>query len=517
MSNQTNLIDEKESRLEKLNKIREYGINPYPENYLGKIETLEAIDIANKTNLRDSEDIKKEFKNCIKLAGRLMAFRSHGKLSFGQLQDIDGRIQIAFVKDISKVKDLKEDNEIDSYKFIEKILDIGDYIGVEGELFKTHHGEVTLFVKELTFLGKCLNPMPEKFHGIVDEEVILRQRYLETLTDGEALKRFILRSNIIKITREFMWSNGFLEVETPVLETKATGAAAKPYFTHNNALDIDLVLRISQELPLKKIIVGGYEKIFEIGKAFRNEGIDPSHLPEHTHFEWYVAYWSYKENMNFIEKLIKNIFEKLNIDPIIPVKDKDSNVANIDFSANWERIDFVELLKKDSGIDISKVNTKDELLSLINKNNIDIEGAANMSYATLIDYIYKKVSRPKIVGPAFLYNYPKALQPLARINDNNKDMVDQFQLLINGWEIAKGYSELVDPIDQKQRFAEQEKAVRSGDEEAMQGDDDYITAMEYGMPPISGVGLGIDRLITMICRQDNLRDCVFFPLMKPKN
>ncbi len=516
MVNQTNLIDEKNIRLEKLNRIKELGINPYPENYLDRIKTSEAITIANDINLRDSEDIKKEFKNCIKLAGRLMAFRSHGKLSFGQIQDLDGRMQVAFVKGISKVKDLKENDEIDSYKFIEKILDIGDYIGVEGELFKTHHGEVTLFVKELTFLGKCLNPMPEKFHGITDEEVILRQRYLETLTEKEARDRFILRSNIIKNIREFMWSNDFLEFETPILETKATGAAAKPYFTHNNALDIDLVLRISQELPLKKIIIGGFERIFEIGKAFRNEGIDPSHLPEHTHFEWYVAYWSYKENMDFVEKLIRNIFEKLEISPIIPVKDKDGNIADIDFSKNWERLDFIELLKRDIGIDISKTKTKEELLLLIKKNKIEMDGTANMSYATLIDYLYKKMSRPKIKGPTFLYNYPKILQPLARVNDKDKNMVDQFQLVINGWEIAKGYSELVDPVDQKQRFIEQEKAIKNGDEEAMQGDDDYIQAMEYGMPPISGVGLGIDRLITMICKKDNLRDCVFFPLMKPK-
>lgn len=512
-----NLIDEKNIRLEKLNKIKELGINVYPENYLDRIKTQEAKDLAEKSELRDSEEIKGNFKNCIRLAGKMMTFRSHGKLSFAQLQDVDGRIQIAFVRDTSTVKDLKENEEMNSYKFIEKMLDIGDYIGVEGELFKTHHGETTLLVKELTFLGKCLNPMPEKFHGVADEETILRQRYLETLTDENAHNRFILRSNIIKTIREFMWDNDFMEVETPVLEAKATGAAAKPYFTHNNALDIDLVLRISEELPHKKIIIGGFERIFEIGKAFRNEGIDPSHLPEHTHFEWYAAYWSYKENMEYVEKLIKNIFEKLKINKVIPIKDKDGNIKDVDFGKKWEKIDYIELIKKDSGIDISKIKEKNELLSLLKKKKIEIEDADKMSYSTLVDYLYKKISRPKIIGPAFLYNYPKALQPLARLNNKNKDMVDQFQLVVNGWEIVKGYSELVDPLDQKQRFIEQEKAAKGGDEEAMQGDDEYITAMEYGMPPISGVGLGIDRLVTMICQQDNLRDCVFFPLMKPKN
>lgn len=516
MEDKINLIDEKNIRLEKLNKIKELGINVYPENYLDRTKTSEANKLGEKEELRDVEDIKKEFKNCIKLAGKMMTFRSHGKLSFAQLQDIDGRIQIAFVRDLVKVTDLQETEEMTSYKFIEKMLDIGDYIGVEGELFKTHHGEITLLVKELTFLGKCLNPMPEKFHGVADEEIILRQRYLETLTDEQARNRFILRSNIIKTIREFMWSNDFIEVETPVLEAKATGAAAKPYFTYNNALGLDLVLRISEELPHKKIIIGGFERVFEIGKAFRNEGVDPSHLPEHTHFEWYAAYWSYKENMEYVEKLIKYIFEKLNINKIISVKDKDGNAKDVNFDKDWEKIEYVELIKKDSGIDISKIKDKDELLSIIKSKKIEIENAENMSYGTLVDYLYKKVSRPKIVGPAFLYNYPKALQPLARVNDKNKDMVDQFQLVINGWEIVKGYSELVDPIDQKQRFIEQEKAAKDGDEEAMQGDDEYITAMEYGMPPISGVGLGIDRLVTMICQQDNLRDCVFFPLMKPK-
>ncbi len=502
-------------RLQKLKKLPELGIHPYPENFLNRISSIDAFKKAEK-KLRDAEDIKEGFKETIRIAGRMMTFRAHGKLSFAQLQDFYGRIQISFIQGITKVKDLDEE-KMSAHKFWDKMLDLGDYVGVEGELFKTNHGEVTILVKEITFLGKALHQMPEKFHGIADEDQILRQRYLDTLTNEETRKRFKFRSDVIKTIRQFMWDNNFDEVETPVLEHGATGAAAKPYYTHNNALDIDLVLRISQELPHKKIILGGFERIFEIGKAFRNEGIDPSHLPEHTHFEWYVAYWSFRENMDFVESMIKNVFKKLNLNPIVPVKDKEGSVKDVDFSKKWERIDFVELVNKDSGLNIlSYKDNPNALRNDIKKKGIEFSEMDTMGYATLVDYLYKKISRPKIIGPAFLYNYPKLLQPLARVNDDNPDMVDQFQLLINGWEVVKGYSELVDPIDQKERFLEQEKEAEKGDEEAMQGDDEYIIAMEHGMPPISGVGLGLDRFITLITEQDNLRDCIFFPLMRPK-
>lgn len=504
-----------QERLQKLTTLPTLGIHPYPENYLGKISSIQVLEEAKK-GMRSIQEIKEGAKANIRLAGRMMTYRSHGKISFAQLQDLDGRIQICFMQGSTFVKDLDEE-KMPSHKFWEKMLDLGDYIGVEGELFETQHGEITLLVTELTFLGKALRPMPEKFHGLANEDTILRQRYLDTLTNEDSRKRFRMRSNVIKSIREFFWENEFLEVETPTLEHGATGAAAKPYFTHNNALDIDLVLRISQELPLKKIVLGGFERVFEIGKAFRNEGIDPSHLPEHTHFEWYAAYWSFKENMDYVERLIKHVIQKNGIEPIVPIKDKEGNIQMVDFGrSEWERIDYVDMIKKDSGINIMEVRDVETLRIKIKEQKIDIPDMENMMYPTLVDYLYKKVSRPKIVGPAFLYNYPKSLQPLARVSDANPDMVDQFQLVVNGWEIVKGYSELVDPVDQANRFKEQEGALEVGDEEAMQGDDEYIVAMEYGMPPISGVGLGLDRFITLLSQQDNLRDCIFFPLMRPK-
>ncbi len=507
--------DEYQQRLEKRKRIEELGLELHPSKFLDKKSSREVLELAQKKGVKDTDKVMKSSKKSIRLAGRIMTYRSHGKISFAQLQDFDGRLQISFIKGITKVKGLNED-KLKYHKFWDKLLDIGDYIGVDGELFKTKHGEITLLVKELTFLGKALRPLPEKFHGLADEDTILRQRYLDTLINEGSRKRFKLRSDLIKSIREFMWSYNFSEVETPSLEYKATGAAAKPYHTHNNALDLDLVLRISQELPLKKIILGGFERIFEIGKAFRNEGVDPSHLPEHTHFEWYTAYWSYEENMNFVEEMIKYIIKELGINSSIPVKDKDGKIKKVNFAKKWPRINYVDLIKKDCGIDINKVKEVKELKSLIKKKKIKIPDMNTMSYATLVDYLYKKVSRPKIVGPTFLYNYPKAIQPLARTNNKNEDIVDQFQLVINGWEIIKGYSELVDSEDQKERFKQQDIEKEAGDEEAMEGDDDYIIAMEYGMPPISGVGLGIDRLVTILAEQDSLRDTVFFPLMRPK-
>jgi lysyl-tRNA synthetase class 2 len=501
-----------QERLDKLNKIKELGIQVYPDKFLNKKMSNEVLEMETK----DLEEITNNNSKKIKVAGRMMLFRSMGKLSFGQIQDLNGRIQFCFKDSYTKVEGLNEE-KLSSRKFWEKLLDLGDYIGISGDLFLTKHQEKTILVKEIKFLGKALRPMPEKFSGVHNEETKLRQRYLETITSEKARKRFLLRSLIIRTIREYMWKNDFIEVETPILELQATGAAATPYHTHNNALDLDLVLRISQELPHKKIILGGFEKIFEIGKAFRNEGIDPSHLPEHTHFEWYCAYWSFQENMDFMEKMYKHIFKKLNLNPKIKVINKEGEEKIVDFSAPFKRINYVELLKKDSGIDISKTTEIKTLKKELKEKNIKIEGMEEMGYATLVDYLYKKVSRPKIIGPAFLYNYPKTMKPLARSNDLNPEMTDAFQLVVNGWELCNAFSELVDPIEQKKRFIEQEEALSMGDEEAFRGDDEYLTAMEYGMPPISGVGPGLDRFITLISEQDNLRDCVFFPLMRPKN
>jgi lysyl-tRNA synthetase class 2 len=428
-----------------------------------------------------------------------------GKICFIHIQDEWGKIQAV----------LKEDEVTkEQYKFFVKSFDLGDFIGVEGEMIETKTGEISVLVKSFQFLGKAILPPPEKFHGLKNEELLYRQRYLDLMANPETMERFKFRSNLIKAVREFYWSKGFLEVETPTLLHSATGANAKPYVTHNNALDIDVYLRISHELPLKELIVGGFEKIFELGKAFRNEGTDPSHLPEHTHIEHYCAYWNFEDNMKFTEDMFDYLFTKLNLPMKLPIIDRDGKDQEVDFTTPWPRIDFVELIKKDSGIDIMKYDDADKLIKDIKKQKIDFDGMDQMSLGTLVDNLFKKVSRPKLLGPCFVYNYPKYVQPLARTNDQDEKMVDQFQLVINGWEILKAYSELVDPIDQAERFSEQASAKAKGDEDAMATDDEYITAMMHGMPPISGWGLGLDRLVTLLTHQTNLRDVVFFPLMR---
>ncbi|MFA5359260.1 MAG: lysine--tRNA ligase [Patescibacteria group bacterium] len=492
--NNNNELSEESVRLEKLQRIKDRGIAPYPEKFDKTHSLAEALG-------------EKEGKK-VAVAGRLMTFRDMGKLTFAHLQDASGKMQIVFKQD---------ELGNDEYKFLLKNIDLGDFLGIEGEAFTTQKGERSILVKKWTFLGKALRPLPEKWHGLQDQEAKYRQRYLDLISNRDTLERFILRSNFIRALREFYWQEGFYEVETPTLLHSATGAAARPYKTHNNALDIDVVLRISHELPLKELIVGGFEKIFEIGKAFRNEGHDPSHLPEHTHIEHYCAYWNYEDNIAFTEKMFDYLFDKLNIPKKITIQDKDGNPREVDFTTPWKKIDFIETVNKDSGLDIMSYTDVKDLRADCKKKEIEIEDAENMGLSTLIDNIYKKFSRPKIVNPTILYHYPKVVQPLARVNDSDNRTVDQFQLVVNGWEIVKAYSELVDPIDQRQRFVEQAAAKAAGDEEAMDVDEEYLTAMEHGMPPISGWGMGVDRLFTLLTQQPNLRDSVLFPLMKPKD
>jgi len=486
------LQSEEDARAEKLARLREYGIAPYPERFDKRQSLAEALELTEGQQ--------------VKTAGRLLSWRDMGKLTFGHLQDQSGRMQVV----------CKED-KLNNYRQLLDIIDLGDFIGVEGEIFTTKKGEKSIMVSHWTFLGKALRPLPEKWHGLADQETKYRQRYLDLISSRETMERFMLRSKFIQALRTFYWQEGFLEVETPTLLHTATGAAARPYATHNHALDIDLVLRISHELPLKELIAGGFEKVFEIGKAFRNEGHDPSHLPEHSHLEHYCAYWNFEDNIAFTERMFNYLFDTLKLSKTVTVKDKLGIAQAVDFSTPWQRLDYIELLKKDSGIDILELASADELRDELKAKGIKIDGSNQMSLTTLTDHIYKKLSRPKLVQPTILCHFPKYMQPLARTNDADNRTVDQFQLVINGWEVVKAYSELVDPVDQRQRFVEQKKALLAGDEEAMDVDEDFLVAMEHGMPPISGWGMGIDRLLTLLTGQDNLRDVILFPLMRPKD
>lgn len=494
-----------QERLDKLEKIKELGFNPYPERFERTHFSSEAIKLG-ESGVREVEEITNENKKDVTLCGRMMFFRSFGKLTFSHILDAEGKIQICFMRGLLNEKEEK----------LIKLLDIGDFIGVTGELFKTKHGETTLLVSNLTFLGKALRPLPEKFHGIQDQEVKYRQRYLDTMMNSESKKRFDLRFKVLRKLREFYWNKGFNEIETPILENISSGAAARPFTTHHNALDIDVYLRIAAgELWQKMAIVGGFEKTFEIARCFRNEGMDPSHLQEFTMIEHYAAYWNFEDNMKFTEEMFEYLMKEVMGTTKITLLDRENNPVEIDFKTPWPRKDYRQMIKEDCGIDILEYDNAKDLLKVIEGKNIQIEEAKTMGYGNLVDHLYKKVSRPKLIQPCFVVKHPADTKPLARRNDEDSRVCDSFQLLINTWEIVNAYSELVDPVDQRERFERQAEAKARGDEDAMEMNEEYLTAMEYGMPPICGWGLGVDRLVSLLTQQDNLRDTVLFPLLKP--
>ena len=466
---------ETDIRLRKVQDLRAMGVHPYPESY-AKDRTIDEAKRQATDSIRSIEEVILSPVDAISTAGRIVLMRSMGKLTFAHLQDSTGRIQIMFSQENCSLRtddtlvnaiNNPEGVSISAYKFLNKYVDMGDFIGIRGELFRTHKGELTIFVKEFTFLSKALRPLPEKFHGIADDEIRYRQRYLDLITSEETMDRFRFRSEFIRLIREFYHDHGFLEIEGQTLTNCPSGAAARPYETHQHALDIDVYLRIAHEIPLKLVNVAGMDRVFEMGKAFRNEGQDPSHLPEHTHLEHNVAYWTYKDNMRFTEEMFDFLFDRMGLSRQRDILDKHGNPVTVDFATPWKRIDYVELVRTDSGIDVTQYTDADTLRRDIRARGIELPGMDTMGLTTLIDYLYKKVSRPKIVHPTFLYNYPVSLKPFARRNDEHPDTTDAFQLVVNGWELVNSYSELVDPVDQAERFHEQNAALAGGDEEAM--------------------------------------------------
>lgn len=477
-----------EIRIQKVKEIK----NPYPDKY----EVNE--EICNVASLEDGTA-------GVRIAGRIMSIRKMGKLTFFHIADIAGQIQAAIKKD--EIGD-------ESYKYFHRVIDIGDFIGLEGSIFTTKTGERTLRTSEYTFLGKSLLPLPEKFHGIQDVEACYRQRYLDLIMNQETKDRFLLKSEITKEIRSFLENENYIEIETPVLINKPSGALAKPFVSHHNALDIDVFLRIAPETYLKRAIVGGFTKVFEFARCFRNEGMDATHLQDFTMLETYCAYYNYLDNMDFIQKMLTTVIVKAFGEASVSV-----NGRIITFDEKWPVVTFRELLLKDCGIDIDKFSTAVELLKEIKSKGIDLntdDDLNKMGKGNLIDLLYKRVSRPNIIQPTFLTEHPIELSPLARANDHNPGITDRFQLLINGAEVVNGYSELVDPVEQHKRLQEQASLSETGDKEAMVMDMDYITAMRHGMPPISGWGMGIDRLIQVITGGHNLRDSVMFPIMRPE-
>ena len=460
-------------------KIVKYDVTDSTKNILDNFEALEGQDTS--------------------IAGRLMSKRGMGKAGFCDLQDRDGRIQLYVRKD--EVGD-------ESYEMFKK-YDIGDIVGVKGEIFKTHMGQISIKVKEITLLSKSLQPLPEKWHGLKDTDLRYRQRYVDLIVNPEVKNTFILRSKIIKSIRKFLDDRGFLEVDTPLLNTIPGGATARPFITHHNTLDIDMYLRIAPELYLKRLIVGGMEKVYEMGRMFRNEGMSIKHNPEFTMMEVYEAYTDYKGMMELTENLISTVaMETLGTTKIT------YQGQEIDLTPPWNRLSMIEAVKKYSGVDFDTIKTDEEAKAAAEAKKVYVK--QGMSRGEILNLMFEEFAEENLVQPTFIYDYPVEVSPLTKRKPDCPELTERFEFFITGREMGNAYSELNDPIDQKERFVSQVKKRDSGDEEANMMDEDFVTALEYGMPPTGGLGIGVDRLIILLTDSASIRDILLFPTMKPR-
>lgn len=450
-----------------------------------------------------AKDVKDDFLNFedqpVVLAGRLMTIRSHGKTAFANIRDLSGDIQVYFRKDV-----LGEDE----YKHV-KMLDMGDIVGVEGHVFKTHMGEITVKVSKLTLLSKSLRPLPEKWHGLKDTELRYRQRYVDLIVNPEVRDTFVKRTQIVAKVREYLNSQKFMEVETPMMHAIPGGAAARPFITHHNALDIDIYMRISPELYLKRLIVGGLERVYEINRSFRNEGIDNRHNPEFTMMESYQAYGNYEDAIRLTENIVAYCAQE-----VLGTTKITYQGTEIDLTPPWNRITMSEGIKKYTGEDFDAVETLEEARAIADRLNVEYgpnDGIGKIQNLCFEDYVEEN-----LIEPTFVYGHPKEISPLAKLNREKPLTTERFEAFIYGRELANGFSELNDPIDQKERFEAQLKEREAGDDEAHRMDNDYVTALEYGLPPTAGLGIGIDRLVMFLTDSASIRDVLLFPLMKPE-
>ncbi len=484
----------RDEKLRKLEEIKKLGIDPYPHEFIKKNHCNEISPRAEA--LSEGESLETE---TLILAGRLMTKRPMGKAAFFNIQDQSGKNQ-CYIK-------LAEVSEEQQNLF--PLLDIGDFIGVEGYVFKTRKGEATLRVTDLKILCKSLEPLPEKYHGLSDVETKYRRRYLDLVMSEDSRKLFEVRSMIIRSIRQFLDNKGFMEVETPVLQPIYGGASAYPFKTHHRALDIPLYLKISPELYLKRLIVGGFEKVYEIGKNFRNEGIDRSHNPEFTMLEYYESYTDYKDQMLQFEELISHLCEKVHGTTTITYQEKE-----LDFTTPWERLSVYDSLKKYADLDVKQMSVSD-LASEVTKVDPKYE-TKNKAHGQLVMELFDYYVEPKIWNPTFIIDHPKEISPLTKDHRTEKGLVERFEPVCAGMEIGNAYTELNDPVEQLARLKEQE-SQRLVDEEAQPMDDDFIKAIEVGMPPTGGVGIGVERIIMLLTDQSSIKDILLFPTMKPKS
>lgn len=478
-------------RRRKVDTLWEAGINPYPNDFKPLHTSADIVAAYGDTELLDASGEK------LVVAGRILARRSFGKAAFIQLQDRKGRIQLYVKKD-----------EIGDEAFANfETFDIGDIVGAEGFPFRTKTGELSLHARSIRLLVKSLHPLPEKFHGLTDVETRYRQRYVDLIVNPEAREIFIKRSRIVNLIRAFMTGRDFLEVETPMMHQIPGGATARPFVTHHNALDMQLYLRIAPELYLKRLVVGGLERVFEINRNFRNEGISVRHNPEFTMMEFYQAYATYEDLMDFTEELFCHVAQE-----VLGTLDFTNQGIDISFQRPWKRLTVRDAVLEYGDIEPKHLDDRD--LALAYARSIGLDLPADIGYGKLLMEIFEEVAEHKLIQPTFITAYPTEVSPLSRKNDHNPDLVDRFELIIGGREIANAFSELNDPVDQKERFLSQVAEKDKGDEEAHYMDEDYVRALEYGMPPTAGEGIGIDRLVMLLTDSASIRDVILFPQLR---
>lgn len=478
-------------RRDKLAELQAEGKNPFEITKFNRTNTAGEI----KANYEEFE------QKDVTVAGRIIAKRIMGKASFCTIQDSDEKIQ-SYVS----INDLGEE----SYKAF-KTYDIGDIIGITGFVFKTRTEEISVHAKEVTLLSKSLRPLPEKFHGLKDMDLRYRQRYVDLIMNPEVKETFILRSKIIREIRKFMDEQGYMEVETPMLTTVATGDAARPFITHHNTLDLQMYLRIAPELNLKRLIVGGFDKVFEIGKNFRNEGMDIKHNPEFTNMEFYSAYEDYNDMMNIAERLISTVAENTLGTTKITYQGQE-----IDLAPGWKKITMIDAIKQATGVDFNTINTDEEAQAIAKEKGVEYEEIKN-TRGHIINEFFETFVEETLIQPTFIMDYPVEVSPLTKRKKEDPRLVERFELFIGGREYGNAYSELNDPIDQYERFLKQVEAKEKGDEEAGGMDEDFVNALEIGLPPTGGMGIGLDRLIMLLTDSASIRDVLFFPTMKPLN
>lgn len=476
-------------RIDKMHKIEEHGWKPFGYRFL---YTHRAADIAAQFD----ELSKKETE--VKMAGRIMAIRGHGKTCFMDMQDKTGRIQVYVRKDV-----IGEEN----YALI-KLMDIGDTVGITGTAFRTHMGELSIKANSVEMLSKSLRPLPEKWHGLKDVETRYRQRYVDLIVNPEVRDTFVKRSQIIRSVREVLDSHDFLEVETPILNTIAGGAAARPFISYHNALDMQVYMRIAPELYLKRLIVGGMDRVYEMGRVFRNEGIDNRHNPEFTSVEIYQAFADYRDMMDLTEEVVVKTAEK-----VLGTTTINYEGTTIELASPWKRMSMIEAVKEYSGKDFTNVTDLEEARAIAKELNVAVE--PSFGIGKIINACFEEYVEDKLIQPTFITGHPKEISPLAKSNPENPEITDRFEAYIYGREICNGFTELNDPIDQKERFLKQVEERANGDEEANMMDEDFVNALEYGLPPTGGLGIGIDRLVMFLTNSSTIRDVLFFPTMKP--